>query len=108
MNNVPAAGWVKDLIESQYKWSASLAAAVGSSVAPIVVMQYRSLQSPSQSQAATRGAHRGVLGCEARVGVEARHHDRERANQERGHGGCYTQAGARHVDPRGTACCQTR
>ena len=34
MKDVPAAGWVKDLIESQHKRSASLAAAVGSSVAP--------------------------------------------------------------------------
>lgn len=34
MKDVPAAGWVTDLIESQHKRSASLAAAVGSSVAP--------------------------------------------------------------------------
>ena len=34
MKDIPAAGWVKDLIESQHKRSASLAAAVGSSVAP--------------------------------------------------------------------------
>jgi len=34
MKDVPAAGWVRDLIESQHKRSASLAAAVGSLVAP--------------------------------------------------------------------------
>jgi hypothetical protein len=34
MKDVPAAGWVKGLIESQHNGSASLAAAVGSSVAP--------------------------------------------------------------------------